>query len=336
MDLRIELLRVETVGDYLVSRGVLGRGVPITAKELGGGVSNIVLAVCAGPDRLVVKQALPRLRVTDDWFAKQERAITEAEALRVAGRLEPGSVPVVLDMDPKACALTIQHAPAGWRNWKELLLRGDAEDAVARRLGEVLGAWHRGSYGDPVIAARFDDFEAFEQLRVDPYLRTVSRRLPELAPAIAPYIERLSTARRCLVHGDYSPKNVLVGADSLWVVDFEVAHFGNPEFDLAFMLNHLMLKAIHRPTAAAGYLRCAAAFWEAYLARVQAELWPDGRAVFGCVGCLMVARVDGKSPAEYLTGSERRVARSVGRGLLLDPPDGPASAWQQLALVADA
>ena len=43
--------------------------------------------------------------------------------------------------------------------------------------------------------------------------------------------------------------------------------------------------------------------------------------VLGHVGCLMVARVDGKSPAEYLSPDERDVARAVGSRLLLAPPD---------------
>ena len=137
--------------------------------------------------------------------------------------------------------------------------------------------------------------ESFEAQRVDPYLRMIQRRHPELADRIGAYVERLLGTTECVVHGDYSPKNVLVGDDGLWVIDWEVVHRGDPTFDLAFMLNHLLLKSIHRPQGREGYEACGRAFLEAYGRDV------DMPYVLGLVGCLMLARVDGKSPAEYLT-----------------------------------
>ena len=123
----------------------------------------------------------------------------------------------------------------------------------------------------------------------------------------------------CLVHGDYSPKNVLVG-DGMWVIDFEVAHFGDPVFDVAYMLNHLLLKLLHLPGSAPALESSAACFWEAYASRVQDALLPETQYLLGHVGALMVARVDGKSPVEYLTRDEQDLARQLGSVLLLDPP----------------
>jgi len=316
----IELLSPLTVGDYLAHRGVLSGVGGTQAWELAGGVSNVVLAVSAPDKRLVVKQALPRLRVADEWLAKRERAINEAEALKFASRITPGAVPALLDLDRERCVLTIAAASDSWTTWKSRLLRGDADPAVASRLGEILAAWHRGSVRDEAVAALFDDREAFEQLRVDPYYRTVALRRPELATAIASFVAQMEATHICLVHGDYSPKNVLVG-EGVWVIDFEVAHYGDPAFDLAFMLNHLLLKRLHVPTANAGLERCVTGFWDGYRSAVPDELQPDARYVFGHLGCLMVARVEGKSPAEYLSAPEREMARAVGGRLLLDPPD---------------
>lgn len=324
-----ELLCAETVGPYLVRRG-LAPNRAVEAAELGGGVSNIVLAARADGREVVVKQSLPRLRVAEEWLAKRERAITEAEALRLAARLTPGAVPEVLDLDREECALVIARAPAGWRSWKDCLLAGEAEPQVAERVGELLATWHRATWNDAETAARFGDSEAFEQLRVDPYHRTVMRRAPQLAQAVGAYVERMLATRHCLVHGDYSPKNVLVGADGLWVLDFEVAHVGDPAFDLAFMLNHLTLKALQRPAARVGYRRCALAFWRAYREHVAPAPPPELAYVLGQVGCLMVARVDGKSPAEYLSERGRAAARELGTSLLLDPPDTLAEAWALL------
>ncbi|HWE61136.1 MAG TPA: phosphotransferase [Chloroflexota bacterium] len=325
-----ELLSVATLPTYLRRRGLLGDGVPARVTALGGGVSNVVLAVAAGDQRMVVKQALPRLRVADEWLAKRERVITEAEALRTAARLTPGAVPAVLDVDAEACVIIIEHAPPGWQNWKDLLLAGTIHPAVAQRLGMVLGVWHGATSDDPEVAARFGDSEAFDQLRIDPYYRTVMRRHPELAPVMTAYLDRMLATHRCLVHGDFSPKNVLVGDDGLWVLDFEVAHMGDPVFDVAFMLNHLLLKAIHRPVDRQAYKQAARRFWDTYQHAVPAGLCPPVHYLLGHLACLMVARVDGKSPAEYLTPPEQRRAWALGTALLTNPPDQVMDAWQLL------
>jgi 5-methylthioribose kinase len=325
-----ELLSTETLVAYLESRRLLAPGAAVEVTQLDGGVSNVVLSAVVlsgehGTERWVVKQALPRLRVAELWLAKRERAISEAHALGLAGRITPDTVPAVLDLDRDRCALTITGAPAGWTTWKRRLLAGDVEPTVATRLGATLAAWHTATFRDDSVARQFDDFEAFDQLRVDPFYRVVAERRLELADAIAALTSRMEATHVCLVHGDYSPKNVLVG-DGLWVIDFEVAHYGDPAFDVAYMLNHLLLKLIHVPEAAAQLSLCASSFWGAYRAAVPAELRPDLAYVLAHVGVLMVARVDGKSPVEYLTAEGCDAARVSGSQLLLDPPDTLAGA----------
>lgn len=266
--------------------------------------------------RVVVKQALPRFRVADEWLVPPERAVTEAQAIELMARLAPGSVPALLDSDPAVYTLVVEEAPPSWRSWKSDLLEGEADPAVARRLGELLAVLH-SSTGDVELGSA----ESFEAQRIDPYLRTIQGRHPALAESIGGYVERLLSIRQCVVHGDYSPKNVLVGDGGVWVIDWEVAHRGDPAFDLAFMLNHLLLKTIHRPDAQAGYAECGEAFVAGYGRDVEMP-W-----VLGLVGCLMLARVDGKSPAEYLTTDCRELARAHGIVMLTDPPATLADAW---------
>ena len=327
----MELLARETVGRWLEERGLVEPGTRVQATELEWGVSNVVLAVEAGALRAVVKQALPRLRVEDEWLAKRERSLTEARALELAARLAPGSAPAVLAVDEERCAFAIARAPAGWRNWKEILLGGEIAGDVGERLGALLATIHAETSHDEALLASFDDAEAFAQLRVDPYHRTVMRRWPRLERPIGMVVEEMLDRRLCLVHGDFSPKNVLVGGDrGLWLIDFEVAHAGDPAFDLGFMLNHLMLKAIHRPAAFERYEHAAASFWESYRARVSGRLAPDPVYVALHTGCLMLSRVDGKSPAEYLTEGGRLLARSLATRILLEPPGTVEEAWDAL------
>jgi 5-methylthioribose kinase len=289
--------------------------------ELSGGVSCAVFAIRGEGRRVVLKQALPRFRVAQEWLVSPERAVTEAQALGLMARLAPASVPPLLDVDSEICALVVEEAPEGWRSWKSLLLEGDADPTVAARLGELLAVLHGGTTDAEIGSA-----ESFEAQRIDPYLRTSQQRHPELAPAIGGYIERLLAMRQCVVHGDYSPKNILAGDAGVWVIDWEVAHRGDPAFDVAFMLNHLLLKTIRRRDARVGYEACGEAFVDAY----GRDL--DTPYVLGLVGCLMLARVDGKSPAEYLTDNGRECARAAGISMLTDPPDAMDQAWTRLRL----
>ncbi|MFL5961411.1 MAG: phosphopyruvate hydratase [Gaiellaceae bacterium] len=315
-----DLLTTQTVRPYLQGRGVLAPHDPVAATTLDGGVSCVVLDVRSGPRRLIVKQALPQLRVAEEWLANRERTISEGRALGVAAGIDPRRVPAVVDLDAERIVLTIEAAPLHWTAWKTRLLAGDADPDVAARLGAFLGALHRATAGDPEIKEAFPDAEPFDQLRVDPYYRAIIRKHPSCAGAIELLVESMLETRTCLVHGDYSPKNVLVGDDGVWVIDFEVAHVGDPAFDVAFMLSHLFLKGIHVPAAGADLRECGDAFWSAY-----EESAGDGQSlsleyVLGHVGCLMLARVDGKSPAEYLDGEGQRAARALGLRLLLDTP----------------
>ncbi len=324
-----QFLSTETVGRYLVGRGIFSPADGLKIAELGGGVSNIVLRAESPARAVVLKQALPRLRVADEWLANRERAINEAEALRLLGGITPDRVPALIDLDRERCALVTSAAPAGWASWKTRLLDGIADPRTAESLGEILARWHAATFRDERVRAAFPDTVLFRQLRVDPYYRVTAARRPDLAPHIERYVERMQHVRLCLVHGDFSPKNVLVG-DGIWVIDFEVAHVGDPVFDVAFMLNHLLLKRVHMPRIR-GAEESVRAFWAGYEGAVPATLLPDRPYLFGQLGCLMVARVEGKSPVEYLSDRERVMIVELGSSLLRDPPDSIGAVLDRVA-----
>ena len=305
------------VGDYLARRGVLGPTDVVTRVEsLGGGVSSVVLLVETAQSRYVVKQPLERLRVAEEWHAGRERALIEAVALDFARRTLPESIPSLVDRDTIRYALTMTAAPRHWRSWKELLLAGRVDLQLGAHLGTLLGTLQAASRRDPDLLQSLGDLCLFEQLRIDPYHRAIARRHPDLAAPIQDVIEQLLEPETCsFVHGDFSPKNVLVGDEGSWLIDFEVAHAGNPLFDLAFMTSHLLLKAVHRSQDAGRLRGVASAFLDAYCS--------SGAPKFGSldlarqVGCLVLARVDGKSPVEYLDPRGRDSARALGRRLIL-------------------
>ncbi len=311
-------LETGTVAAYLVERGVVPAGSELTVEELSGGVSGTVLAVRGPGVALVVKQALPRLRVAEEWNAPARRTSTEAAALRLAARLIPGHVPPVVDSDEQTHVLVMQHAPRGWRNWQAEMLAGRVHAGSGSWAGDTLGRLHAATAGDEEVASAFGDYEAFTQLRLEPYYGTAMARLPQLAPALAPLVEELRDARICLVHGDYAPKNMLLGRDGSWLLDAEVAHVGNPVFDLAFFLAFALLTAVQKPELAAACSRLAENFSAAYARRAGAVA-PSAPSISAHTGAMVLARTDGRSPAAFLKPAGVRRARALGRRLLLEP-----------------
>lgn len=308
----------ETVVRYLADRGLLD-GEGAVATRLSGGVSNVVLAVSSGHQRLVVKQSLGRLDVAEQWLATRRRTVTEAAALRLASTLTPAHVPEVIDLDTDALVLVIPAAPASWQVLKDDLVEGRIDLDVFTGLADVLCTWHNRTASPSEQRDRCDDPEAFRQLRTDPFHRTVASRHPELAERILLCVDELESSRMCLVHGDFSPKNVLVGPDGFWVIDFEVAHIGAPVFDVAFLLTHLLLKAVFRPAHRAAYEAAGQLFWQRYEQGIEASLRCSTSSLVAHLGCLLLARVDGRSPASYLSADDRRQVRRLGESLLQRP-----------------
>jgi 5-methylthioribose kinase len=317
-----------TATAYLQRRGVVPDDASPTARELGGGVSNHVVQVSWGGECVVAKQPLPNLAVEDDWPADVGRVHNEAAAARAyAGVVEDAGlsgtrVPRVVFEDRDDHVIAIECAPEGAKTWKAALLDGEVDDRVAEAVGRVLGAVHSSVAGDDEVRASFESKRPFDQLRIDPYHRTTAERHPDVADYVRAEIDRVLSVDRTLVHGDYSPKNVLVArGDSedgtgsgdatdpeVWVLDFEVAHWGDPAFDTAFMCNHLFVKSIYNHRQHDAYVDAATAFWEAYDDRVD---WTIERETVAELAVLMLARVDGKSPVEYI--SEGPVADALRR-----------------------
>lgn len=321
----MQLLDESTVLDYLRSRGIPVSG-DESVRELTGGVSNVALAVTGGPRDLVVKQALARLRVADEWLAPVERLDAEAAALQLAAQTVPGSVPPVIDFDSDRHVVSLDHAPADWVDWKTRMMRADWIPGVAEGIGSALARWHAL---DPaaIPAPITGQADAFESLRLAPYHGTVAERMPQAAHALGEVIEALRL-QHTLVHGDLSPKNVLVGdAGGFWVIDWEVAHLGNPVFDQAFLLSHLVLKHLHVPELRAVLPEAGAGFLSSYRS-AGGLVTPDGPPLARHVGALLLARVAGKSPADYLDAAERSAVSATGLELLTGPERAPLEAFE--------
>lgn len=316
--------------------GLLSADEPIKVTPLTGGVSSSIFRVELASGTYCVKQALPKLKVASDWRAPVERVFAEIDYLHYVNTTIADVVPPVLATHAASGAFVMPYLPpAHWHNWKGLLLTGRVSLATAQHIGYVLGRVHRTSAAQPELAARFANAANFMSLRLDPYLLETGRRLPALTTALQAIVARTESHTSVLLHGDVSPKNILVHADDparIMLLDAECATWGDPAFDLAFLLNHCLLKAIHLPASRQELLAAFDTIIGSYRAQVDWEPWTDLAARAGpLLAGLMRARVDGKSPVEYLDDAAQHRVRVITEPLLLD---GAATLVQLRAAVA--
>jgi aminoglycoside phosphotransferase (APT) family kinase protein len=287
------------------------------AAALSGGVSSDIWRVDLAGGTLCVKGALPRLRVSQLWEAPVERNRYEYEWLRVAGAAAPAAVPRVFAERAGLFAMEYLDFPV----WKERLRQGDAQPAFAARVGSTLAAIHSATAGRADLAALFPTDAIFHAIRLEPYLVAAGQKHPALRRLLERLVERTAATKLCLVHGDVSPKNILVSPRGPVFLDAECAWYGEPAFDLAFCLNHLLLKCLWVPAAALRFLRCFDALRDSYLQGVTWEA-PGGieERTASLLPGLFLARVDGKSPVEYLTQeADKDKVRKFATQLLLHP-----------------
>ncbi|WP_417307379.1 phosphotransferase family protein [Devosia sp.] len=287
-----------------------------TVTPLTGGVSSDIVRIDLQNGRqLCAKRALAKLKVATDWQAPTERNHYEIAWLRCAGAIVPGAVPEVLGEDAEHGVALLEYLPAeDYLLWKSELLAGRADPAVPVAVADALGRIHAATRDDATVAAAFPTDALFDALRLDPYLRHTAGRHPELSDAILMVLETTASTHQALVHGDVSPKNILVSkADGHPVLlDAECAWYGDPAFDAAFCLNHLVLKSVHLPAQRGELLAQADAFAQTWLGHFPAAGRPALEArVAALLPCLMLARVDGKSPVEYLDAAAREKVREL-------------------------
>lgn len=295
---------------------------------LTGGVSSDIYCVELPETSICVKRALPKLKVAADWRVPPERNRNEVEWIKAAGAIVPGAVPEILGEDAEGGAFAMAYLPPEiYPNWKERLRDGDIDIAVATAVGDALGRIHAATASDPSMAARFANDAIFDAIRLEPYLAATGRAHRDLSDRFAALVDTTRAHKLAMIHGDFSPKNILSGPKGPVILDAECATFGDPAFDLAFVQNHLLLKGAWQPQWRKRYVDAYFALEHAYETHVS---WEPPAALAARTAALlpglMLARIDGKSPVEYLTSDAAKdEVREFARALLVAPVEDPSA-----------
>lgn len=295
---------------YLRTSGRIEPDEEVTLQPLTGGVSNrAVLLTRADGSAYVFKQALAKLRVEADWFSDPARIEREAAGMAALLPLTPpGTITPLWFLDADSHLLAMEAVPSPHVNWKTMLLTGDVREAYVQQFATILAGIHRNAAAkSEELRPQFADRSFFETLRVEPYYEFTAGQVPDAAGFLCELIRDMRSNSLTLVHGDYSPKNILVHDDHLVLLDHEVIHWGDPAFDIGFGLAHLLSKAHHLPKYRESFRQAAQDFFRLYEEALGDVPWKGDlqpRAVRHALACTL-ARVRGKSPLEYLNASER-------------------------------
>ncbi|MEX2497204.1 MAG: aminoglycoside phosphotransferase family protein [Woeseia sp.] len=311
----------ELIKNLLVQAGIADPDEVPVIEPLTGGVSSGIFKVVVHSGTYCVKQALPKLKVEKDWTVPTNRVFSEIAWLQEAAGIVPGHVPRVIAVNEQARAFVMQFLDEKVnRNWKALLMEGAVEEGAGQKIASVVGRIHEATASRPDVRKRFQNSANFYLLRLESYLIEAASSNPDLSRELIDLVHSVQHHPLVLVHGDVSPKNIFLGANDAILLDAECACFSDPAFDVAFLLNHLLLKSVYRPKFRSGFLQLLQEIHDEYMTYVTWE--PKGileARIARLLPGLMLARVDGKSPVEYLSTKQRSTVRKVARKLLVQP-----------------
>ena len=297
----IDISKEEVLVEYLKKRNIIKINEEYSFRYLGGGVSCTVIFLWVGDREIIIKQALEQLKTKEVWKCDPNRMNIEYESNRVYHELVPECAPEVYFYDEENYIYGREALPEDWRMWKEDLLKGLLNFSSSAKVIDALSTVHNSCAGDKEVKKIFENKEIFYQLRVSPYIEFVVGKHPELSRFSEEVNGFLMDESITLVHGDFSPKNIMTDGEAVSVLDHEVAHYGHPAFDLAFFSTHFVLKAVKNKAWAAAYLVMLSSMLDRYFKNVtfmdRGKLESDYVKTWAFI---ILARVDGKSPAEYI------------------------------------
>jgi 5-methylthioribose kinase len=317
------LLSEPTLPEYLCSLGLAQPGEAVRVEPAGDGNINWVRRAtvkASPPHSCVVKQARPALERFPQYQAPTERIVCEARYLEHVRTFDvDGVCPRVLHFDEPNRVLVLEDLGAAERLDHALARGGDASRALTV-LAAFLGHVHRETGGDAGLAQRFSN-EPMQRLHGDhifalPYQANDFALPPRTAARAATLrgdgalcaraeraYQRYLTPIGALIHGDVQAGNILLPEGGVKLLDAEIAHVGDPAFDIGMLLAHALLPATAAGRAASvrgTVSRC----WQVYAAAHGAPALPELTQVLSYAGLELLRRTIGAARVAAVADDE--------------------------------
>ncbi len=246
-----------------------------SVQEVGDGNLNLVFIVEGTKGSVIVKQALPYVRlVGDSWPLPLKRAFFEYHALKRQAERDPGSVPTLLHFDETQALIVME------RLHPHIIMRHHmmAGQKVAE-LGETMGRFcartaFRGSDLSMNASNKKNDVALFagnielcditeNLVFTDPYFDAEMNRhtTPQLDGVVAElradhllkieaqHLKRAFTAKQeTMCHGDLHAGSIMATPDEARIIDPEFAFYGPFGFDIGMLIGNYLM-AYHAASA---------------------------------------------------------------------------------------
>jgi 5-methylthioribose kinase len=272
-------LTTETVCDYLaasknISARLGGKTSEWKAREVGDGNLNLVFIVESPIGSVVVKQALPYVRlVGESWPLPLTRAHFEHMALVEEAKWATKYVPEIYEHDA-LMALTVMEYLSPHIILRKGLIKGIKYPQMAKHLGSFLATtlFHTSDLYLPAAAKRekttefltniamckitedlvFDEpyFNAPMNRHTTPQLDDISSKFKaddELKTAVQEMKWRFMNGAEAMLHGDLHTGSVMVTEDDTRAIDPEFAFYGPMGFDVGAILANLFMAFYAQP-----------------------------------------------------------------------------------------
>ena len=331
-----EALTVENLAGRLgrvpdVANRVGGDPAAWSVREVGDGNLNLVFIVSGSAGSVVVKQALPYVRlVGESWPLPLYRAFFEHHALNRQAARDPGSVPEVFHFDEGQALIAMEYLePHVILRYK--MVAGERVEGLGAFLGNHCARMaFRGSELHLASAAKKADVALFAGnveipaitealVFTDPYYAAdMNRHTDGLGPVVATLrgdvalkteVQKLfvkfATNTETMLHGDLHTGSIMSTATESRIIDPEFAQYGPMGFDIGMLAaNYLMTyfsQPAHRePGRLHDYqewlLRVLVDTFAAFDAEF-ARLWASERTGMLYPACLFEEQGDSSEPA---------------------------------------
>jgi 5-methylthioribose kinase len=260
--------------------------------------------------------------VQQDWYVPVIRNYYEYMWYLEVDKIVPEITPKILYANEKPYFFVMEYYdPKKYPLWKNELFNLKLDNKFAKNFAIKLANIHNITFNNKTIANNFNTSELFEDLRINPYIRSTAILHNDVSEELLSIADNLYNTNLALVHGDISPKNILINNSQPIFLDAECAWYGDPAFDISFCLNHIILKSLVLESIQKELISYFNIISHNYLRNIMSnDLEKYEKRIIALLSALMLSRIDGKSPVEYITSDKKKEkVRSFSKFILKNP-----------------